>query len=75
MLYVMQAKLLQDDDNVVVDSDGELWHKRLGHINEREQHMLAEKDLLPTWKVSIWNIVLIVWLESKIELPFTPGFE
>ena len=53
MLYVMQAKLLQDDDNVVVDSDGELWHKRLGHINEREQHMLAEKDLLPTWKVSI----------------------
>ena len=45
-LYVMHARLCQDEANVVADLDGELWHKRLGHMNERGMHILAKKDLL-----------------------------
>ena len=36
--------------NVVADSDGQLWHKRLDHMNERGMHILPEKDLLPKVK-------------------------
>ena len=33
--YVMHARLCRDEANVVADSDGELWHKRLDHMSER----------------------------------------
>ena len=49
-LYVMHARLCQDEANVVANSDGELWHKRLGHMSEKGMHILAEKDLLPEVK-------------------------
>ena len=45
-LYVMQAKLCREEANVVVDSTGELWDKRLGHISETGLQMLAKKDIL-----------------------------
>ena len=45
-LYIMHARLCRDEANVVADSDGELWHKRLDHMSERGMHILAEKDLL-----------------------------
>ena len=45
-MYVMHERLCRDEANVVADSDGELWHKRLGHMSERGMHMLVEKDLL-----------------------------
>ena len=35
-LYVTQAKLCTEEANVVANSTGELWHKSLGHISERE---------------------------------------
>ena len=50
MLYVMHARLCRDEANVVADSDGELWHKRLCHMSERGMHILVEKDLLPEVK-------------------------
>ena len=37
--------ILQQVANVVANLDGELWHKRLGHISERGLHMLVKKDL------------------------------
>ena len=43
-LYVMHAKLCRDEANIVGDSNGELWHRRLGHMSERGMHILAEKD-------------------------------
>ena len=46
-LYVTHARLCQDEVNVVADSDGELWHKRVSHMSERGMHILVEKDLLP----------------------------
>ena len=45
-LYVMHAKLCQDEANVVANSHGELWHKRLNHMSERGMHILVEKDFL-----------------------------
>ena len=49
-LYVMHAKLCRDEANIVGDSNGELWHRRLGHMSERGMHILAEKDFLPEMK-------------------------
>ena len=46
----MHAKLCRDEANIVGDSNGELWHKRLAHISERGMHILAEKDFLPEVK-------------------------
>ena len=45
-LYVMQEKLCIEEANVVVNSAGELWQKRLGHISERGLQMLAKKDVI-----------------------------
>ena len=49
-LSVMHARLCRDKANVLANSKGELWHKRLGHMSERGVHMLAEKNLLPEVK-------------------------
>ena len=49
-MYVMHVRLCRDEANVVADSDGELWHKRLCHMSERGMHILVEKDLLPKVK-------------------------
>jgi transposase InsO family protein len=49
-LYVMHAKLCRDEANIVGDSNGELWHRRLGHMSERGMHILAEKEFLPDIK-------------------------
>ena len=45
-LYVMYAKLCKDEANVAANSSGELWHKRLGHMSERDMYILADKKLL-----------------------------
>ena len=49
-LYVMHARLCRDKANVVANLDGELWHKRFGHMSRRGMHILVEKDLLPEVK-------------------------
>ena len=50
ILYGMHAKLCKDEANVVVDSSGEIWHKRLGHMSEKGMHMLVDQKLLPEVK-------------------------
>ena len=42
----MHAKLCRDEANVVDDSVGELWHKRLGHMSKWGIHTLGKKVLL-----------------------------
>ena len=42
-MYVMHERLCRDEGNVVADSDGELWHKRLGHMSERGMHILSKR--------------------------------
>ena len=46
-LYVLHAQLGRDQVNMVVDTTGELWHKRLCHMSQKGMWMPAEKDLLP----------------------------
>ena len=47
-LYAMHAKLCKDEANVAPDPNGELWHKRIGHMSKmkRGMHILAGKKLL-----------------------------
>ena len=42
-MYVMHVRLCRDEANVVADSDGELWHKRLCHMSERGMHILSKR--------------------------------
>ena len=47
-LYVMEAKLHKGEINVAQrDVSIELWHRRLGHINEKRLQTLARKQFLP----------------------------
>ena len=47
-LYVMEAKLHKGEINVAQrDVSIELWHKRLGHINEKGLQTLSRKQFLP----------------------------
>ena len=45
-LYMMNARLCKSKVNVAVNSRGELWHKRLGHMSEKGLHLLADQKLL-----------------------------
>ena len=49
-LYVMHAKLSKDEANVAADSNGEIWHKWLGHMSKKGMHILANQKLLPEVK-------------------------
>ena len=42
----MHAKLCMDEANMAADSSGEIWHKRLGHMSERDMHILVNQKLL-----------------------------
>ncbi|KAE8658916.1 hypothetical protein F3Y22_tig00116965pilonHSYRG00268 [Hibiscus syriacus] len=44
-LYVMQTKLYKGEVNITTE-DVEIWHKRLGHISEKDLHLLTQKQLL-----------------------------
>ncbi|KAG8379486.1 hypothetical protein BUALT_Bualt07G0093500 [Buddleja alternifolia] len=47
-LYLMQAKLSIGEVNAAVNSSSiELWHKKLGHLNQKGMQLLAKKKLLP----------------------------
>ena len=49
-LYVIEANTKKEDVNVAVkDPDIETWHKRLGHIGEKELETLARKGFLPSF--------------------------
>ena len=49
-LYVMQAKLSNEEVNAIEDDNSELWHKRLGHMSEKGLQILVKKQLLPGMK-------------------------
>ena len=49
-LYMMHARLCKSEVNVVANSNGEIWHKWLGHMSEKGLHMLADQKLLPEVK-------------------------
>jgi len=50
-LYFMRGKLCKEEVNVAYDNSNlELWHKRLGHMSEKELQILAKKDILPNIK-------------------------
>ena len=50
-LYVIEAKLHKKEINVVQkDASIELWHRRLGHINEKGLQTLARKQFLPNFQ-------------------------
>ena len=43
----MFVKLSKGDVNMIGDTTLEFWHKRLGHMSEKELQMLVKKQLLP----------------------------
>ena len=46
--YVMEAKLHKGEINAIRKGESiDLWHKRLGHINEKGLQTLARKQFLP----------------------------
>ena len=50
-LYDIEAKLHKKEINVVQkDASIELWHRRLGHINEKGLQTLARKQFLPNFQ-------------------------
>ena len=49
-LYLMHARLCRNEVNVVSDTAGELWHKRLCHMSEKGMRKLAADDLIPEVK-------------------------
>ncbi|KAM1968538.1 hypothetical protein FF1_044121 [Malus domestica] len=46
-LYRLNAKVLKGELNAVDDSSLDLWHKRLGHMNEKGLQVLAKKFHIP----------------------------
>ena len=42
----MNARLCPDEVNVVSDTAGELWHKRLCHMSAKGMKRLADENLL-----------------------------
>ena len=51
-LYVMEAKLHKGEINAAQrDASIELWHRRLGHINEKRLQTLVRKKFLPNLQV------------------------
>jgi len=50
-LYFMQEKLCKGEVNVAYDNSNlDLWHKRLSHMNEKGLQILAGKGVLPNIK-------------------------
>ncbi|KAK9119320.1 hypothetical protein Scep_017413 [Stephania cephalantha] len=55
-LYKTQLKTVKCDLNAVEDdSSPDLWHRRLGHMNEKGLQMLAKKSHIPFAKGKILN--------------------
>ena len=53
-LYKTKARLVKGEVNIVENEASiELWHKRLGHISEKELQVLAIKKLLPVKGTSL----------------------
>ena len=46
-LYVMQAKVCQEEANMVDNDFSELWHKRLAHMSLKGMEILSKKNFLP----------------------------
>ena len=46
-LYVMQAKVCQEEANMVDNDSSELWHKRLAHMSLKGMEILSKKNFLP----------------------------
>ena len=49
-LYVMHAKLCKDEAHVAANTNGQIWHKILGHMSEKGMHILADQKLFPKVK-------------------------
>ena len=49
-IYTMHARVCKSEANVAADSNGEIWHKRLGHMSEKGMHVIANQKLLPEVK-------------------------
>ena len=49
-LYVMHARLCQEEANVTADTVGELWHKRLCHMSKKGMRKLGVDDRIPVVK-------------------------
>ena len=46
-LYVMNAKVCQEEANMVDNDSSELWHKRLAHMSLKGMEILSKKNFLP----------------------------
>nr|AAR96002.1 retrotransposon-like protein [Musa acuminata] len=52
--YVLEAKLHKGEINAIQKGESiDLWHKRLGHISEKELQTLARKQFLPELRVPL----------------------
>ena len=49
-LYLKHAWLCRDEVNVVADTTGELWHKRLCHMSEKGMRKFANDNPIPEVK-------------------------
>ena len=49
-LYLMHARICQEEVKVASDTAGELWHKRLCHMSQKGMRKLAEDNLIPEVK-------------------------
>ena len=46
-LYVMQAKVCQEETYMVDGDSSELWHKRFAHMRSKGMEILSKKNFLP----------------------------
>ena len=46
-LYFMHAQICREEVNVAADNAGELWHKRLSHMNQKGMRRLVDDNLIP----------------------------
>ena len=49
-LYILNASLCHGEANVVADTVGELWNRRLCHMSQKGLRKLAKDDLIPEVK-------------------------
>ena len=52
-LYLMNARICPEEVNVVSNTVGELWHKRLCHMSEKGMKRLVDDNLIPVKNVHL----------------------
>ena len=61
------ATIEQGEQIATIDFDTTLWHKRLGHMSEKDMKVLHSKQVLLGLKCVNMNFLKVVCMENKRE--------